>query len=282
MVKLPPHQSSSNDRPSKSTSDLTQISNQPSILKPSTKSKLPPPLQKSTPEISRDPQGTNNNNSAAAAAPADAIKLNKKDAQKQEKEQKLLEKKRLEEQKKRDKLAAQEKAKLEKIKKEKQKQEAIKRAKEAKRIEKENKAKKEKDKGKGKTSTPTPSANPLAQGARANPRAQGPSGVQGPSTQTPQYSTNTLESSISKTSGPPPYSAIKTAQAKPEVVLNKSDNTGNTSFSKPDEGGSWDMISQHRQQINRQIVASAGRPKQTVMDLQFNESSGDGQRNTEV
>lgn len=272
MVKLPPRAAGSNERPYKSTSDLTQPSQQPS-QQPSI-SKLHPNLQKSTPEISPNPQGSNNNNAAAV----DVNKLSKKDLQKLEKEQKLLEKTRLDEQKKRDKLAAQEKAKHDKLKKEKQKYQAQKRAKEAKKLEKENKAKNDKDKGKSKTAKPA--ANPLAQGAMANPRAQGPS-EQGPSTQAPQNSTNTLESSISRTSGPPPYNAVPT-QAKREVVKNKNDNTGNTSFGKPDDGASsWDMISQHRQQMGRPVSASTGRPKQTVIDLQFN-VSGNKEDNTEA
>lgn len=213
----------------------------------------PPTLRKSTPEVSKNPRATNKNRESAEQI------INTQ-------EQAKLHKKRLEEHKKREKLAAQERAKQEKLRKEREKRDAQERAKEAKRIEKENKAK-AKDKGKAKVATPTPRANPLARG----PHGRGP--TQAP---VPQYSTNTLESSISKSSGPPPYTTQdKATKTHPVVVRNQSDNTGNTSFSKPvDDGGSWDMIAQHRQQINRQTLASGDRPKQTVIDLQFNMSPG--------
>ncbi|XP_026313867.1 actin cytoskeleton-regulatory complex protein PAN1-like [Hyposmocoma kahamanoa] len=276
----------STERQSKSTSDLRQVQNPPSNL------------HKSTPDISQDPRGTEGNKESA-----DPRKLNKKDAQKQQNEQLKLNKKRLEEQKKRDKLAAQEQAKQEKLRKEREKVQAQQRAKEAKKIEKQNQAKgKNKDKGKVDTPKPLaqgsqaqgPRAQPLAQGPRAPPQAQGPRAP--PQAQDlshaprPQYSTNTLESSISKTSGPPPYSAQdRTAKAEPAVVRNESDNTGNTSFAKREDAGgsSWDMIAQHREQINRKNFASADRPKQMVLDLQFNAdgpsgSSTDDKGNSDV
>lgn len=262
VVKLPPaSKPNSVKRQSKSTSDLTQVPIPPPP---------PPDLRKSTPEISQDPRGTK-------VQSAGAGKLSQKNIQKQQNEQLKLDKKRLEEQKKRAKLAAQEQAKQEKLRKEREKAEAQQRAKEAKRIEKENKAK---NKATGKVKADTPlRANPLAKGSQAQnprdkPQAQGPSQAPGP-----QYSTNTLESSISRTSGPPPYaaqdSAPKTTKAAPTVVLNERDNTGNTSFAQPAvaSGSSWDMIAQHREQINRKTFAPEARPKQRVLDLQFNAAS---------
>lgn len=262
---------------SKSTSDLRQVKNTPSTQ------------QKSAPEISQDPGYINNNIHSADAAG----KSNQKDVQKQINDQSKSDKKRLEEQKKRDKLAAQEQAKQEKLRKEREKVEAQKRAKQAKLIEKENKAKgKNTDKGKAKAVAPKPPANPLAQGSRVQSQAQGPdtqpqahgsrSQPQGPpQAPRPPYSTNTLESSISKTSGPPPYT-----KAQPAGIRNESDITGNTSFAKPADtsGSSWDMIAQHREQINRQTIASGSRPKQMVLDLQFNAgaTSDDEKGNSEI
>lgn len=242
-VKLPPSSKpNSTQQQSKSTNDLRQVQD------------LPPTLRKSTPEITKAPRPPNKNRESAEQI------INTQQESK-------LHKKRLEELKKRDKLAAQEQAKQEKLRKEKEKREAQERVKEAKRIEKENKGK-AKNKGNTKIVTPMPRANPLARG----PHGQGPS--QAPA---PQYSTNTLESSISKSSGPPPYTAQDKSKTHPVVVRNQSDNTGNTSFSKPiDDSGSWDLIAQHRQQINRQTFASGSRPNQRVMDLQFNMGSTAG------
>ncbi|GBP48240.1 hypothetical protein EVAR_96829_1 [Eumeta japonica] len=81
----------------------------------------------------------------------------------------------------------------------------------------------------------------------------------------PNYSTNTLESSISRSSGPPPYS-----ERKAETIPNKNDSSGNTSFGAPVAGGSsWDMISQHRQQIARPAGATVtSMPKH--INLEYN------------
>lgn len=285
-LKLPPAKNpASTQGQSKSTSDLTQIQNPPSNL------------HKSTPAISQDPGGNNSN-----TVSAEPRKLNQKDIQKQQNEQLKLNKKQLEEKKKRDKLAAQQQAKEEKLRKEREKVDAQQRAKEAKKIEKENKSKgKNKDKGKANTTKPLargpqgqgPSAQPQAQGPRSQPQAHGSHTqpqVQGPShAPRTEYSTNTLESSISKTSGPPPYTPQDRTKAEPVVVRNESDSTGNTSFAKPANAGgsSWDMIAQHREQINRQTFAPANRPKQMVLDLQFNAdgpsgSSSDDKGNSEV
>ncbi|XP_045533799.1 uncharacterized protein LOC106715687 isoform X2 [Papilio machaon] len=93
----------------------------------------------------------------------------------------------------------------------------------------------------------------------------------------PQHSSNILESSISRSSGPPPYSA--------EVVLNQNDNTGNTSFSKPLEESSWDLVLQHREQLNRPQTKSSTKPKSRVLDLNYNagiQTSVEVKNNSEV
>lgn len=98
-----------------------------------------------------------------------------------------------------------------------------------------------------------------------------------PIQQHPDYSSNTLESSISRSSGPPPYSA--------EVVPNENDNTGNTSFSKPVEESSWDLVSQHREQLNRPQTKSTTKPKSRVLDLNYNavtQTSVEVKNNSEV
>ncbi|XP_041973270.1 nucleolar protein 58-like isoform X2 [Aricia agestis] len=79
----------------------------------------------------------------------------------------------------------------------------------------------------------------------------------------PNYSTNTLDSSISRTSGPPPYTE------EPNITPNGNDNTGNTSFSTPAEDfGSWDLISEHRQQLDRPKAAISG-SRPTHMALHY-------------
>lgn len=212
---------------------------------------VPVNLGKSTPNISSDPRGI-------TEVPPTVKKVDIKDAKKQEKEQKKLEKKRIEEQKKRDRLAAQEQAKRNKL----AAQEKVKQDKQ--RIERE-KIEKKQTKGRKDTAPAPPRANPLAQGSSL-------------------YPTNTLDSSISRTSGPPPY----TETSKPEVVQNKNDNTGNTSFGKPvdNSASSWDMVTQHRKQISRPVAAGSSNPKQMVMDLQYNagraSSSSAGKNNSEA
>lgn len=74
------------------------------------------------------------------------------------------------------------------------------------------------------------------------------------------YSSDTLESSISRSSGPPPYSE--------ELMPNERDGTGNTSFGKPVETSSWDLVSQHRQQLSKPLVPQTSR-KGTVLDLGY-------------
>ncbi|XP_022116871.2 GRB10-interacting GYF protein 2-like isoform X2 [Pieris rapae] len=57
------------------------------------------------------------------------------------------------------------------------------------------------------------------------------------------YPTNTLESSISRSSGPPPYGEF------PEIITDVPDS--NITFSKPVADSSWDLISQHREQVSK-------------------------------
>lgn len=73
------------------------------------------------------------------------------------------------------------------------------------------------------------------------------------------YSSGTLVSSISRSSGPPPYTE--------ELVPNQSDGTGNTSFAKPVETSSWDLVSHHRQQLSRPLAPPSR--KGTVLDLGY-------------
>lgn len=196
-------------------------------------------------------------------------KVNQNNAKNHEKEIKRSEKQRLAELKKREA----EQKKLEK----KQKAEAAKEAKlkaaheaklkkEREKAEKERLKKEKNNKTSGQASSapppppmPTSQApnktrapgvpevkvtNPLARTANPSARTANPLAQ----TMQPAYSTNTLDSSISRTSGPPPYTE------EIEAVINKRDNSGNTSFGKTiDEGNSWDLISQHRQQMNRPV-----------------------------
>lgn len=253
MVKLPPSsrlpQTSDNKRPSKSDSDLTQPSDVPlhsrsaHDISSDPKGNAPSNVRKTAPVTSPDAKaGTSNKNQ-----PPNTKKIDKKDTKNAEKEQKKQEKKNIAEQKKRDKVAAQERAKEEKIRMQREKA-AQKQAKEARK------------KDKTKTAVPGPRTNPLAQGVSqypTNPQTDRQF-TRNPQTDA-QYSSNTLESSISKASGPPPYAEA----TKGQVVENESDNIGNTSFGKPvDSGSTWDMISQHRQQISRPVVAKT--QKETI------------------
>ncbi|CAG5010084.1 unnamed protein product [Parnassius apollo] len=210
MVKLP-HTSHSTQgvKPSKSTSDLSKLSD------------IPQNVRKSTGDL------------------ASSTREHKttKEIKNQEKEQRKLDKQKLAEQRKREKLAASEREKQEKLKREKFKLET-----QQKQQTQERPPKKEKI----KAPAPQPQVTPLSQ------------------TPVP-YSSNTLESSISRSTGPPPYSKT------PEVIPNQNDNTGNTSFGKPVDGpSSWDLVSEHRQQLNRPIAASSKKMKSTVLDLGYN------------
>lgn len=238
MVKLP--DSNPIERQSKSTGDLTRPPPEPVNLNSTLANNL---NSNSTPNL---PQ------------------VNNRLTQNQIKEQKKLEKKRLLEQKKRDKLAAQEQKKQEKLRREREKQ-----------MQKKQQTPERNKKVQKRTAPqPTPPTQAVVPQTNTVQVSQNipirhlqknpvPVSQKNPAPQaTPQYSTNTLESSISRSSGPPPYSP-------PEVVPNKRDNSGNTSFVAVEDNGSWDLISQHRQQINRPKVTKAI-PKQTHLDLQYN------------
>lgn len=249
-------------RQTKSTSDLIKEQN------------LPPNIRAAQSGVSLDPRGaeTENNNQGNKPQAVDPKKnktqldaekrvekqrlIEQKKSEKQRlAEQKKLEKQQAEEQKKRNKLAQQEQAKQEKLRKEREKKEA--------------QLAKKKKKGQAPQ---RPLANPLAQAsaqpaasqAASNPRSQ-PSGT--------QYSTNTLDSSISKSSGPPPYV---------EESTQKIDS--NVTYSKPVDTGSWDMISEHRHNvINRNMKAApTPREKVTTMDLNYTFGEDDSKVNSDA
>lgn len=199
-----------------------------------------PNLRNSTPAISRDPRG---------AEPADRNSVSRKDIKNQEKEQKKLEKQRLADQKKQ----SQEQAKQEKLMKAQAKKDAQK-AKSAKK----SKAQAPKPKVQPQTLT-QPQSKPETQPVtQPQPQTSNPVPLQ------PAYSTNTLDSSISRSSGPPPYSEMP----KPQQSKDKS----NVVYSKPIDNGSWDIISQHREQISRPAGATStdAKRKQVIMDLNYN------------
>ncbi|XP_045520080.1 triadin-like [Pieris brassicae] len=74
------------------------------------------------------------------------------------------------------------------------------------------------------------------------------------------YSTYTLESSISRSSGPPPYGEY------PEIITDVPDS--NVTFGKPVADSSWDLISQHREQMSKNRTEDIV-PK-TKKDVQYN------------
>ncbi|XP_039745599.1 stress response protein NST1-like [Pararge aegeria] len=261
MTKLPSQSVPSNNQ-SKSTSDLMNPSNEAINTR------------KSAPDISQ-----------SATEP---IKVNVK-------EQKKLEKKRLIDQKKREKFAEKERQREEKLlEKQRKQEEKLKKEREKQHIAQQTRAAQNRPKN-VEQRKPTKRTAPLPQQQRATPQTQQQrtstepqqqrntiqqrtapqpqqqqipqTGTTGNRTEIQQYTTNTLESSISKTSGPPPYSSV------PEVTTKRID-TGNTSFAKPvEDTDSWDLISQHRQQMNRQTGVGKSAPKQTHLDLHYNVSS---------
>uniref|UniRef100_A0A2A4JYV8 Uncharacterized protein n=2 Tax=Heliothis virescens TaxID=7102 RepID=A0A2A4JYV8_HELVI len=225
----------------KSTSDLIKNKN------------LPPNLRQENPGVSQDPRGAEkdirNKNPPDSERKLDAQRRVEKQRLEEQKkiekqrieEQKKLEKQRAAEQKSREKQAQKEQAKQEKLRKEKEKEEA-----------KRNKPK--------KRAAPQPASNPLAQASTSNnPLAQGSRQM--------SHSTNTLDSSISKSSGPPPYSAVPNGEGE-------KDSTGNVTYAKPVDTGSWDMISQHRENIKRPVNVRPAATKQTVMDLNYKMEDG--------
>lgn len=90
----------------------------------------------------------------------------------------------------------------------------------------------------------------------------------------PAYNTD-RESSISRNSGPPPYSEL------PEPIHPKTDTTGNVVYSKPVDTGSWDIISQHREALSRPAVSNSKR-KEVVMDLNYFGGARDNADNSEA
>ncbi|XP_028028530.1 uncharacterized protein LOC114241771 isoform X1 [Bombyx mandarina] len=158
-----------------------------------------------------------------------------------EKERKRLEKQRLDEQKAIERTTR-EQAKVEKIKREKEK----------KRVE-EGKIKDKKRKAPQPQQQSVPS---LGHGSA-------------------KYSINTLDSSISRSTGPPPYSETATEL----VTLDASDATRDVSFGKPIDTGTWDIVAEHREQLNRTTHAVDKNNKQTVIDLNYSAGSDDKTNN---
>lgn len=202
---------------------------------------MPPHLRHSSVEVSRDPRGASQDDPRNGASNPKVIKN-------QEKEQKRLEKQRLAEQKASEKQA-QEQAKQERLKREKERKEA-----QPPRPDRKRERKPERKK------------------MAPQPQAAVPVAPVAPTRQ--QYSTNTLESSISRSSGPPPYSDVPRPGPGTSTAAQSQNNTnGNVTFSKPADTGSWDMISQHRQQTIRPTTVIGGggnKNKQMVMDLNYN------------
>ncbi|XP_063530793.1 kinesin-related protein 12-like [Cydia strobilella] len=213
---------------------------------------LPPQLRKSTPDVSTDPRGEPSDNRGSTALHKDAKKNAKDD--KKDTEKKKAEKRRLAEEKKK----AQEQAKQDKLRIQREKKIAEQQAKNVKARKKESKKALPQASVTKSLVPEEPQKNPLG-----------------------RVATNTLESSISRSSGPPPY----TEEAIPqEKQINENDSTGNTSFNKPIENSSWDLISEHRSQINRNPVASGSKQKQMVLDLQLSldKAQANDRNNSEV
>lgn len=215
---------------------------------------LPQHLRHSAVEVSRDPRGAQQDDPRNGVQ---NIKLTKN----QEKEQKRLEKQRLAEHKAREKQAREEQAKQERLKREREK-------KNAQQIKEQRERRPEKKK-------------------KSAPQPQVVTPVTAETSQ--QYSTNTVESSISRSSGPPPYSDVPTMVPEPSTITqnqNKTNKTDNIIFKKPEDTGSWDMISQHRQQTIRptSVIGSGGsKNKPKVMDLNYNVgASSKAQDNSEA
>lgn len=172
------------------------------------------------------------------------------------KEQKKLEKQRLAEQKKQEKLAEKERQREEKLRKEREK--LI--AKQTKAVE--QRPKKIEQRKTKKRAAPQPQQTDTQNAAASDPN------------QRQQYSTNTLESSISKSSGPPPYSSV------PELSPTRVNVTDNTSKAKPAaDMDSWSLISQHREQMNRQAGIGKSAPKQKILDLNYNAGNSSSNEN---
>lgn len=214
-----------------------------------------PNLRNSTPAISRDPRG-------AEQADRNSVP-SRKELKIQEKEQKSLEKQRSIEQKKQ----AQEQAKQEKLMRERAKKEAQKAKSRKKDTKKQAPIPQTQPQTQPQLQTQPQTQPQLQIQPQTRPQTQPQPKTSNPRLQ-PAYSTNTLDSSISRSSGPPPYSEVP----KSEPAQGIKDNSGNVIFSKPVDTGSWDIISQHREQIGRPVaaVSTDGKRKQMVMDLNYN------------
>lgn len=242
----------------------------PGVKETSTTPKPPPLSAQSVPNLTQaGTSGTNvlstndkDKSKSTASIPqppkqASKAKVSPISAKNQEKELKKLEKQRQAEQKK---LQAQQKkreAEQKKLEK-KQKADAAKEAKlqaarEAKLKKEREKALKEQSKKEGKKPKPSNTAPPPPKAPKATgvPEVKVTNPLARTANPLAQTSTNTIDSSISRTSGPPPYTD------KAETVPNKNDNSGNTSFGKPiEEENSWDFISQHREQMSRPVTVN--------------------------
>ncbi|XP_063823569.1 uncharacterized protein LOC135073349 [Ostrinia nubilalis] len=252
MVVLPPSTKPEPSlRPTKSTSDLVKQNN------------LPAHLTKSSHDVSLDPRGrpaSHHQENAAPMRPERKVK-NKS----QDKEQKKLEKQRLAEQKSREKAEAQEKARKDKIRREAEKKAAQEQAKVMKAAKKKAPA----------VPQPQVSQAPPVPHVVSNRLAANAA---------PSYSTNTLESSISRTSGPPPYAETVNSDS-PNTTAGNS-NPGNVTFSKPieRETNSWDLISQHRQQMSRPAASGVQKAsrKNMVLDLQYKLGNDNNRDNSDA
>ncbi|CAG4940311.1 unnamed protein product [Colias eurytheme] len=238
MVQLPHSQAKQTEK-SKSTSDLVQSTN---IVQKASRSSY---------DISQ--------NSRASKRLA--------------KEQKKLEKQRLAEQKKQEKIAAKERQKQEKLEQE--------------RIKKENKVGQSREQSREsrnssgertisrkKRHAPLPPQNQLTNDNQAsnsnqlnnNNRTHNDIPRSNATNIQRQIRTNTLESSISRSTGPPPYGEY------PEIIIDEGNGNGtpgNITFGKPvDFNSSWNLISQHREEI-RKPAASAPVAPRRKKDLQY-------------
>lgn len=252
------------DPPKKITPSMIKL--QSSSVKPVVRSSKSTSDLRNAPEA---PEALNVRNSHPNVSQVDNVQLTKNQIKEQKKlekkrldeqknlekkrlaEQKKLEKRQLEKQKKRDRIAAQEQKKQENLRKKQERQ--------TQSVQKPS----ERNRQVHKRTAPQPSSQssvPNPNPVSSEPKPINRQGKVVPQTQA--YSTNTLESSISRSSGPPPY-------APPETVPNSSDDTGNTRFAPTNDTSSWDLISQHRQEISRPKVTKTV-PKQTHLDLNYN------------
>lgn len=278
MVKLPNLQHAPLVKPSNSTNDLSRPKNETTNIR------------NSAPNL----QQTNNNVQLTKSQIREQKNLEKKNLAEQKKRDRLaaLEQKKrdkaAQEQLKKDKLAAQQQAKRDKLAAQEQQKRDKKAAQEQQKQDKlavqeqrkQEKLRKTTEKRGQQAGTSQDRSKPIE---RPNPLKQAPlpppmPGPTNPLTQRPAaYSTNTLESSISKSSGPPPYSAT-------EGIQIARDNTENITFAQPaSDTGSWDMVSQHRQQLHRPGNVGKTATKQKHLDLNYNiDKSNVSQDNSEA